>query len=467
MAFKYFNPVGAGLSPQRIDQGVDYGGRGPLYALGSGVITSVYNSGWPGGSYIVIHLDNGRDVSYAEDITPLVRVGERVTGGQQIGVAQGGGDGIEIGWASGSSGSSMARAAGQTAAGERVGDPGRFTTAYGQSMSNLIASLGGPGGKTYGPVQGSVPANWGSAATPSSGGASWSPGSMPNPTASDYTSALGPLSGLLTTVPELHNLLQQAVSGGWSSAKFQQAVEQSSWYRSHNAATRELIALQASDPAEYTTRVINAENQVLQLAAQMGIKLTPQQMSNAAHLFLMQGWTTQTLQHQLAGYYNKGAQPFGQAAQIYQSLAKLYGDYAVPYNFYQAQYRTQQILAGNQTIDSYSQNAIKTAQSMFPGIAAQIGQGMTVRQIADPYVQAQANLLEIDPNTINISGNDSIKRALQGVPNAQGVHVAVPLWQYEQQVRNDPRWQFTNNSKDTISQALVQLGADFGFGTKG
>jgi hypothetical protein len=206
---------------------------------------------------------------------------------------------------------------------------------------------------------------------------------------------------------------------------------------------------------------------VSQLAGQLGVRLNPGQLSGLAHQFLMNGWTTQTLQHQLAGYYNVKQQPTGQAAQIYQQLAGVYGDYGVPYNFATLQHRTQLILAGNTTADTYKQNAINTAKSIYPGIAGQIDQGITVRQIADPYVSTQANLLELDPKSINFGADAGIRRALQGQPNAQGVKVATPLWQYEQQVRSDPRWQFTNNSRDMTSQALVQLGADFGFGPKG
>ena len=462
MAYK--NPVGAGLWGQRIDQGVDYGGSGPLYALGNGVITSVYNSGWPGGAYIVLHMDDGKDVYYAEDISPNVRVGQRVSAGQHIGTATGGGDGIEIGWASGNSGSSMARVSGQAAAGDRAGDAGKYTTAYGQNFSDLVGSLGGPKGKTYGPIQGQVPAGFTSARASNY---TTVLGSGPTPQSSDYQTALGSLAGILTAVPELRGILQRAVTGGWAVSKFQQAVQQSNWYRTNNAATRELVALAYSDPAEYRTRLANASSQVSQLAQQLGVRLNARQLGNLAHQFLAQGWTTTTLQHQLAGFYNRAQQPQGQAAQIYQQLAQLYGDYGISYNFGTLQARTQQVLGGNTTLDSYKQNAINTAKSFYPGVAAQIDQGITVRQIADPYVSAQANLLELDPKSIDITGDLGIRRALQGQPNAQGVKVATPLWQYEQQVRNDPRWQFTNNSKDTVSQALVQLGADFGFGPKG
>ncbi len=44
---------------------------------------------------------------------------------------------------------------------------------------------------------------------------------------------------------------------------------------------------------------------------------------------------------------------------------------------------------------------------------------------------------------------------------------ATPIWQFEQQVRTDPRWQYTNNAKDAMSTALLHIGSDFGFGPQG
>jgi LysM repeat protein len=79
---KFVNPIGAGLSPGRVDAGVDYGGAGPLYAIGDGPITSIYNSAWPSGAFIGLRLDDGRYAYYAEDISPSVQVGDSVSAGQ-------------------------------------------------------------------------------------------------------------------------------------------------------------------------------------------------------------------------------------------------------------------------------------------------------------------------------------------------------------------------------------------------
>lgn len=157
MAFA--NPIGKGLSPERVDMGVDYGGAGPLYALGSGTIANTKNAGWPGGNFLTIHLDSGQYIYYAEDIQSLVSVGQRVTAGQHIANATGGPSGIEIGWAEPpGTGNTMAMAANQQS---KSGDPGEHATAFGVLMSNLISSLGGPAGKISGAVVGSVPANFG------------------------------------------------------------------------------------------------------------------------------------------------------------------------------------------------------------------------------------------------------------------------------------------------------------------
>ena len=151
------NPVGPGLTPERVDMGVDYGGSGPLYAIGSGTIRNLYNSGWPGGTFIDLQLNPFFGTGYwyyAEDITPAVSINQGVSAGQRIGTAWGGPSGIEIGWASGVGGQTAAARDGQE---NKHGDPGAFPTAWGVAASNLIKSLGGPPGIISGPVHGGTP----------------------------------------------------------------------------------------------------------------------------------------------------------------------------------------------------------------------------------------------------------------------------------------------------------------------
>jgi hypothetical protein len=134
-------PVGSGLTQGRTDQGVDWSGSGPVYAVGAGRITRMdpHNAGWLG-SFTVLKLDNPpshdrRFVFYAEGIRPIVHVGQHVRTGQKIGQATGGSVGIEIGWAHNAAGLTQARAHNQQAKGD---DPGEFPTAYGINFAHYI-----------------------------------------------------------------------------------------------------------------------------------------------------------------------------------------------------------------------------------------------------------------------------------------------------------------------------------------
>jgi hypothetical protein len=139
--------------------GVDYTGSFPLYAMGSGTIVNVANSGWPGGKFIGLHLDSGQYMYYAENIQSSVHVGEKVSKGQLIGNALNAYPYVEVGWAAPpGTGETMAAKAGQQS---KSGDPGSVSTAYGKNMSDVIKSLGGPAGiLTPGGVKGSVPAGF-------------------------------------------------------------------------------------------------------------------------------------------------------------------------------------------------------------------------------------------------------------------------------------------------------------------
>lgn len=159
----YVNPLSSGLQSGRVDMGVDYTGSGNLFAIGSGTIVNTKNSQWPGGTFIGLKLDqpiNGQQfVYYAENITPKVKVGDRVNAGQVIGHANGTYPYIEIGFAAPpGTGTTQAAASGQSALGQSEGDPGKFSTGYGVMMSQVIQSLGGKGGiVSAGGIQGNVP----------------------------------------------------------------------------------------------------------------------------------------------------------------------------------------------------------------------------------------------------------------------------------------------------------------------
>jgi hypothetical protein len=260
-------------------------------------------------------------------------------------------------------------------------------------------------------------------------------------------------------------VLRQALTQGWSVTRFQQAVEGTHWWKTNSATAREMVALSIADPAEYQSRIRNAEQQLGLQARQMGINDLPN-LAGLALNSIVNNWTQAQTARALGQYYNINAAPQGQGAQIYQQLQQTYNDYGVPYSQLSLQRGVQKILEGMTTADTYTQTAINAAKGLYPGAAAQISQGMTVKDIADPYVQTYANTLEVDPNSINWRQDPQITAALRGQlsETSKGpTEGTMPLYQFQTNLRQDPRWQYTQNARDTMSTALMQLGKTFGF----
>ena len=165
----YRNPLRgvSGLVPERIDDGVDFGGFGPVYALGDAVVTSASgtNFGWPGGGWITYRLTGGPGaglvVYVAEDITPAVTVGQRVSSSTVIGTMFDGGDGIETGWAQATSLSAESELPEAGA----IAGLGPFPTRVGLNFDELLQSLGAPAAPNhtqlaFGLLPAAYPASW-------------------------------------------------------------------------------------------------------------------------------------------------------------------------------------------------------------------------------------------------------------------------------------------------------------------
>jgi len=169
LAAGYRNPLRgvSGLVPERIDDGADFAGLGPVYALGDGVVTSATGTspGWPGGGWITYRLTGGPAaglvVYVAEDITPAVTAGQRVTPSTVLGTMFDGSDGIETGWAqpTGLSAESELPQAGS------IAGLGPFPTRVGLNFDELLQSLGVPAAPNrtqppFGLLPAGYPASW-------------------------------------------------------------------------------------------------------------------------------------------------------------------------------------------------------------------------------------------------------------------------------------------------------------------
>jgi hypothetical protein len=84
-----------------------------------------------------------------------------------------------------------------------------------------------------------------------------------------------------------------------------------------------------------------------------------------------------------------------------------------------------------------------------------LDQGLDLDAVYAPYRNTMASLLELNPDSISL--NDPLLRsAIQGDKE-------MPIYDFQRALRKDPRWQYTNNARETVSSGLSQVLKDFGF----
>lgn len=294
----------------------------------------------------------------------------------------------------------------------------------------------------------------------------WIPQNQPVLSLDQLRSEYPTVAALITSVPELQDIYNQAVSGTWSTDKFIAAIQNSHWWSSTSSTARQAFATMKADPATWNQNINNLQAQMTATAAQLGVTLTPQQAQQIAIDAITNGYdqNTAVLDQKMAAFLKpaSGNHFGGQAGSYEDQIRQSMMDLGVFMPESQLDNQIQQIVAGKQSVQGVTAQLRTQAASMYPAYSTQINNGMNLSDIASPYMQRAQQLLEMGPGSVNIQ-TPMIKQALQYTQNGQPT--AMPMYDFEKQVRQDPRWLSTDNAQDAFMsnahQVLVNMGFEY------
>jgi hypothetical protein len=117
----------------------------------------------------------------------------------------------------------------------------------------------------------------------------------------------------------------------------------------------------------------------------------------------------------------------------------------------------QGIISGNIDVNRVIADARKLASQGQPEYVRDLlAQGYNLKQVFAPYRQVMANVLEIgDPNQIDL--NDPLLRS--AITDKGDMN----LYDFRKALRQDNRWQYTEQARQDVSTAALQVLRDFGF----
>ena len=124
------------------------------------------------------------------------------------------------------------------------------------------------------------------------------------------------------------------------------------------------------------------------------------------------------------------------------------------------EYATQ-IVAGKLSTDTVYNTLRDSAASAFPQLADKIKAGIDVKTLADPYIQSMSNILEIPYTSVDLF--DPKVRGALSYTLPDGKVGTKSIFDFEKELRQDPRWQYTKNAKKTVAESTLRVLQDFGF----
>jgi hypothetical protein len=309
------------------------------------------------------------------------------------------------------------------------------------------------------------------AGNPQGGGGS-SGGGATAPTTTTYDAATlaaryGYASAFFGSDPELKSLIDQATRQQWTSEEFTARLQNTNWYKSHSEADRKWQAIITGDPAEADRQRIQREHDIEQQFVTMGVQLGVDDINRIAEASLRYGWSQFEIQQAIASHasYQEGQPLGGQMEQVREQLYQNMADYGIHWDDKTVWAWTQEVVAGNTTPERVKSEMAQTAMSKYPGLAEQLNAGQSVRQAASAYIDQQAQLLEIDPQSIDLGNDPLLSRALQYRQQGTAANAApgvMPLWQFSQTVKQDPRWKRTDNARNSLMDTGTRVLRDLG-----
>ncbi len=305
----------------------------------------------------------------------------------------------------------------------------------------------------------SAPRSTGVSRTPATSATTATPKLDRNELAAQY----GFTIAFMNAYPEVGALFDQAVREGWTPDKFQAKFKNTNWYRNTSESQRKAAILSTTDPAEWGQLWNRTQHHVMSLLGDMGGDAGNWDSINAISArIIWDGWNDERVRQEIGQYvvFGEGGMARGKAGEMQRDLNSYAYSMGVKNADSWIQDAVRQSVSGRRSLQDFKNQIMQQAIASFPGYEDQLKAGMTMQDIAQPYMQSMSQILEIAPGEVNLFDN-TIRGAL-GWKDSSGKAASKPLWQFQNDLRSDDRWRKTQNAQDAAMGTAHKVLQDMG-----
>lgn len=285
----------------------------------------------------------------------------------------------------------------------------------------------------------------------------------------------------LNSEPDLKKLFQTAVKKQYTPERFIAEMRNTKWFQSTSESQRKYLVLKTADPAQYVAQVsalmdsladqyskltgevlevnkpvvgndgkITAGTGFLATVADEALRLGMNEAQLRNRLYGAVDWQRKVAEGELNGSLS------GNLQQMRQQAAALGVD---PSEEWFAN-RVSAIALEEDTPEGALGALRNMAKDRYTAYADRIDAGETMQDITESYRQSMSKILEINPGEIDVFDNQ-VQNAITH-RNEAGEDAPMSIAQFEDALRRDDRWQYTQNAKEKLLSTGQNLLRSFG-----
>ena len=269
----------------------------------------------------------------------------------------------------------------------------------------------------------------------------------------------------------------------------EQIIKESSWWRDQTDSQRQFAFAKETNPGQFAADIQQNASEIVKKFASNGLNITADQAVLYAQQMMQQAiikdgkvvrYDTDYLNQLMANaidftkndkigdrvVYTKLA---GNLETLAQSLYKQAWDYGFPQTMSNAGFTSwfeagmKGLVAGTLKPEQVDDQLQARAKSFAPGLANLIDQGQTLRQAADPWLQAIADTWELG-NANNIDLNDATVQKVLNYTDEKGNVSPINLYDAKKMARRDTvKFDATQTAKEEKTRIASTLLRDMGF----
>jgi hypothetical protein len=279
-------------------------------------------------------------------------------------------------------------------------------------------------------------------------------------------------SGTMVTDPELQT----------------QIIQGTSWYKNQTDTQRKYAFFKQTNPGQFAADLQTNASEIVKMWAESGLTITAADAIKYAEQMMQQSviqdgkvikYDKAYLQKLMASsikfdttntFESNGKVVYdldGKLETMAQALYDRAYDYGYPSTVSNDGFKKwfessiRGLVAGTLNPEDIDDELEKRAMSLFPGLKDQMLRGQSLREAADPQLQAIANTWEVDPKSIDL--NDDTVQQVLNYTDEKGNIVPMNLYGTKKTARRHKNFDFTQTAKEEKTNIAGIILRDHGY----